>query len=461
MNISWFDGCIMYQIFPLGLCGAPHENSWDWSNTWNAASRPVRRIDRVLGWIEQLKKLSVNTVYFNPVLQSDTHGYNTRDFYTLDSRLGSNEDFSDVCLKLRENGFRIVLDAHFNHVGRGFWAFRDVRENMEKSKYINWFRGIDFKSNTPCNDGFYYSAWEDNWDFPQLNLDNEEVVEHLFGAVRKWSELFDFDGLRIAIVDCVDKKFMERFRSLCADMSAGHGGSIALLGQVHAAAEYNQFLNESCVHSVTNYELYHAVVNSFRSGNLFELFYTLNRQFTADGIYKNVPLMNFLDNHDIPRIASLLQDADLLKIAYGLLFALPGFPSVYYGSEWGVSGQGFENHWERRQTFEHPEWNELTDFIQKVAALRKDSPALRFGSYRIVSFTRGAMIFERLSCGQRFFVALNIGEGEARLEVKGGAGYESFAGMSGAYADLISGNSYAFDGSVTLPPRSIQYLNAE
>ena len=194
MNVSWFDGSSMYQIFPLGLCGSPHENSWDWSNTWNAASRPVRRVDRILNWVEHLKKLGIKSIFFNLALQSDTHGYNTRDFYTLDSRLGSNEDFAEVCKVLHDNGFRIVFDALFTNVGRGFWAFRDVRANLENSKYIDWFKDIDFKSNTPCNDGFYYKAWKNNWDFPELNLDNEDVVQHIFGAVRKSEDLYRFDG---------------------------------------------------------------------------------------------------------------------------------------------------------------------------------------------------------------------------------------------------------------------------
>ena len=199
MNVSWFDGSSMYQIFPLGLCGSPHENSWDWSNTWNAASRPVRRVDRILNWVEHLKKLGIKSIFFNLALQSDTHGYNTRDFYTLDSRLGSNEDFAEVCKVLHDNGFRIVFDALFTNVGRGFWAFRDVRANLENSKYIDWFKDIDFKSNTPCNDGFYYKAWKNNWDFPELNLDNEDLVQHIFGAVRKSEDLYRFDGFRLCL----------------------------------------------------------------------------------------------------------------------------------------------------------------------------------------------------------------------------------------------------------------------
>ena len=279
MNASWFDGSSMYQIFPLGLCGSPHENSWDWSNTWNAASRPVRRVDRILNWIPHLKKLGIKSVFFNLALQSDTHGYNTRDFYTLDSRLGSNEDFAEVCKALHDNGFRLVFDALFNNVGRGFWAFRDVRANLQNSKFIDWFKGIDFKRNTPCNDGFYYKAWKDNWDFPELNLDNEDVVQHIFGAVRKSEDLYRFDGFRLCLQEFLPKKFVERFRDFCNDMGAGLGGSIALIAEMYDTIEAQKFISPTESQSAENFELRNAICAAFNNKNIYELAYTLNRQF--------------------------------------------------------------------------------------------------------------------------------------------------------------------------------------
>ena len=308
MNTSWLDDCIMYQFYPLGLCGAPHENSWDWSNTWNAATRPIRRIDRVLLWLEQLKKLNVNAVYFSPVLQSDTHGYNTRDFYTLDSRLGSNEDFAAVCNTLHENGIRILFDSLFNHVGRGFWAFRDIRNNMQKSRYIDWFAEIDFSRNTPCSDGFYYKSYEDNWDFPVLNLENEEVVQHIFGAIRKWVDMFAIDGLRVGIADLMSQKFLRRLREFCSNMSAGLGGSLAILGEVSDPDSCKKIVNEKKAHASTNSELHSSIVNSVNVKNFFQLDFTLRRQFGVDGIYTHTTLLNFLDNHDITRFAQIVQD---------------------------------------------------------------------------------------------------------------------------------------------------------
>ena len=458
MNVSWFDGCSMYQIFPLGLCGSPHENSWDWSNTWNAASRPVRRVDRILKWIPHLKKLGIDSVWFNLALQSDTHGYNTRDFYTLDSRLGSNEDFAEVCQAIHEAGIRIVFDALFFNVGRGFWAFRDIRNNLQNSQFVSWFKEIDFNRNTPCNDGFYYKAWDGNWDLPELNLENEDVIQHIFGAIRKSEDLYRFDGFHLCLAERLPKKFVERFRAFCADMSAGLGGNIAIVDEMYDSINCERLFSETQVQSAENRELRESVCESFNKKNIFDLAYTLNREFGLDGIYKNVSMMNFLDNHNLPRFATAIKDKSLVPLGWKFLIALPGFPCIYYGSEWGVEGWHDENHWVMRPEFEQPEWNELTEQIQKALSARKASPALRYGNYRQIFQATEQLVFERESCGEKVVVALNISEYEYKVPIKSGGGYAAFAGLFGDFEEMIDGDTRRYDGEFYLPPKSVMYL---
>ena len=125
----WAEKSVFYQIYPLGFCGAPAEND----------GVTIPRIRKVLDWIPHLQKLGCSAVYFSPVWESDRHGYDTRDFTKLDCRLGDNGDFQAVCHKLHAAGIRVVLDGVFNHVGRGFWAFRDVQEKKWESPYKDWF----------------------------------------------------------------------------------------------------------------------------------------------------------------------------------------------------------------------------------------------------------------------------------------------------------------------------------
>ena len=114
----WYEESVFYQIYPLGFCGAPFENG----------GVEESRILKVIDWIPHIQKLGANAIYFSPVFESDTHGYNTRDYGLIDKRLGTNEDFKKVVDALHEAGIKVVLDGVFNHVGRGFWAFQDVLE---------------------------------------------------------------------------------------------------------------------------------------------------------------------------------------------------------------------------------------------------------------------------------------------------------------------------------------------
>ena len=152
----WFDDATIYQIYPLGLCGAPLQND-------GSDQTGEHRILRVLDWVEHIKKLGATCVLFNPLFDSDAHGYDTRDYNRVDPRLGTKEDFQAVCKALHEAGIRGMLDGVFYHVGRGFWAFRDVQEKKWDSAYKDWFH-ISFDGNSCYNDGFWYEGWEGHFE---------------------------------------------------------------------------------------------------------------------------------------------------------------------------------------------------------------------------------------------------------------------------------------------------------
>ena len=194
----WAYESVFYQIYPLGFVGAPFEN--DGVETSSDL--------KVLDWTDHIKKLGANAIYFSPVFESDTHGYNTRDYRKIDVRLGTNEDFKEVCDALHVAGIRVVLDGVFNHVGRGFAQFQDVIKNRENSPYVNWFYRIDFGGNSNYNDGLWYEGWEGNYDLVKLNLHNEDVIAHLFSCIKGWIDEFDIDGLRLDVAYCLDHDFI-------------------------------------------------------------------------------------------------------------------------------------------------------------------------------------------------------------------------------------------------------------
>ncbi len=434
----WFDEAVIYQIYPLGLCGAPEYND----------GAPSHRILRVLDWVGHIKALGADTVLFNPVFDSDKHGYDTRDYFHIDCRLGTDEDFKQVCEALHAAGLKVMLDGVFNHVGRGFWAFRDVQEKKWDSPYKDWFH-VDFGGNTAYNDGFWYDAWEGHYELVKLNLGHPDVVRHQFDAIRSWVERFDIDGLRLDVAYCLSPNYLCQLRQFANQLKP----DFVLMGET-LHGDYNRWMNDNACHSVTNYECYKGLWSSFNSMNLFEIGHSLARQFGPEPwtLYKGRHLMNFLDNHDVERIASILNNKDHLPPAYGILFGMPGVPAVYYGSEWGIEGRKSQGDAALRPALEKPESNGLTAFIAKLAAAHRGSRALCYGAYRNVVLTNRQIIFERACDGERVLVAVNAD----------GAPFTAhFDAGCGTAADLITGEKHDFGGGSELPPYSVQYWKME
>lgn len=434
----WSYESVFYQIYPLGFCGAPFEND----------GVPAHRILKVNDWIPHIKKLGANAIYFSPVFESDTHGYNTRDYRLIDTRLGTNEDFKQVCKNLHDEGIRVVLDGVFNHVGRGFFAFQDVLEKRWDSPYKDWF-SINFDGNSNYNDGLWYEGWEGNYDLVKLNLRNEEVIEHIFSCIKGWIEEFDIDGLRLDVAYCLDPNFVRRLRSYCDSLKA----DFFLVGET-LHGDYNQLMNDEMLHSVTNYECYKGLFSSFNSMNMFEVNHSLLRQFGPENwtLYKGKHLLSFVDNHDVTRIASNLTNEAHLPLIYALTFGMPGIPCVYYGSEWGAKARKEDGDPALRASFEAPEWTELTDFISLLAKAKKASKALNYGDFRSILLTNKQCIFERKTDSERVLVAINADAEPFDAHFDAGCG---------TALELITGEMHDFGGGSTLPGYSAAFWKME
>lgn len=432
----WAYNGIFYQIYPIGFCGAPVHND----------GQTVPRIRKIIDWADYIQSLGVDSILLNPIFESDNHGYDTRDFLKIDCRLGTNADFADVCRELHSRGVRVVLDGVFNHVGRGFWAFRDVQEKKWDSAYKDWFH-INFDGNSGYNDGFWYEGWEGHFELVKLNLQNPHVVDYLLNCVRTWIQEFDIDGLRLDVAYSLDHNFMRKLRSFCTSLKP----DFVLIGEV-LFGDYNLIVNDGMLHSCTNYECYKGLFSSFNDMNLFEIAHSLNRQFGPEQwcIYRGKHLMTFADNHDVTRIASILKCREHLRPVYGTLLTMPGIPCIYYGSEWGEEGiKAPDNDYALRPCFEAPKPNELTAYIRQLIAFRQKSDALCNGTYRNVLIMNRQLIFERKTDKERIFVAVNADSTD----------YQANHGeLQGEVKDLISGEVFSMNGQLSMPPYSVRIL---
>jgi len=434
----WFDRAVVYQIYPLGLCGAPAEND----------GRTEPRILRLLDWVEHIKRSGADTVLLNPVFDSDRHGYDTRDYSRVDPRLGTNEDLARVCRAFHDAGLRVLFDGVLNHVGRGFWAFRDVQEKKWDSPYKDWFH-IDFGGDTNYNDGFWYEGWEGCNELVKLNVLNPAVSDHQFQAIRSWVEQFGIDGLRLDVAYCLPPEYLKRLRAFTQSLKP----DFVLLGET-LHGDYNRWMGPELCHSVTNYECYKGLWSAFNSMNMFEIGHSLARQFGPEPwtLYKGAHLLSFLDNHDVTRIATQLTEPRHLPLAYAVAFGMPGVPAVYYGSEWGVQGDKRQGDAALRPDIERPEENELTAWIAKLAAAKRGSDALCYGGYRNVVLTNKQIVFERKCDAERVLVAVNADREPFRAHFDAGCG---------TAVDLISGETHDFGGGSELPPCSAFFWKME
>ncbi len=434
----WANETVFYQFYPLGMTGAPFEND-------GVLTHRIRQIENFL---PHLTKCNVGAVYFSPIFESDTHGYNTRDYKKIDTRLGTNEDFKELVQKFHEAGIRVIIDAVFNHVGRGFFAFRDVQEKRWDSPYKDWFH-LSFDGNSNYNDGFWYEGWEGNFDLVKLNLHNEDVVQHIFEAVDFWKSEFDIDGLRLDVAYCLDRGFLHRLREHCNGIS----DDFFLVGEmVHG--NYYEYINDGMLHSVTNYECYKGLYSAMNSYNLFEIVHSLLRLFGPEDwcLCRGMHLLSFVDNHDVSRIASILENPKHLPLIYGLLFGMPGIPIIYYGSEWGITGKKSDGDPALRPEIKEPEWNSLTDLIAKLAEIKQHSEALNYGGIRQVVLTNRQCILERKSENERVLIAINIDENDYTAHFDAGCGQAE---------EMITGKLHDFGGGSVLPGYSVQFWKME
>jgi glycosidase len=398
---SWSERAVFYHIHPLGLCGAPEHNDF--------RSEPEPRLEKIHGWIGHLVSMGIDACYLGPLFESGSHGYDVADYYRVDRRLGTWETAKALIEDLHRNGIRVVLDGVFHHVGRNHHAFRDLQTRGQASPHREWFAGLDFSRRSPAGDPFWYEGWHGHYDLAKLNLGSRAVRDHLFGAVEAWIDELGIDGLRLDAADSIDFDFLRELGALCRSKRE----DFWLLGEV-IRGDYRRWTDEAELDSVTNYECYKGLWSSHNDANYFEIAHSLNRQFGPGGIYEDLRLYNFVDNHDVKRIASQLVERSQLFPLYCLLFTIPGIPSVYYGSEYGIRGEK-ERHSDAplRPALELGELQqdapvpELVDVIRRLAALRATHPALQHGAYREMRVAHRQLAFLRYCEEEALLVVVN------------------------------------------------------
>ena len=432
--MAWYDEAVFYHIYPLGLTGAPMENPY---------GTPEHRLNTLIPWISHIKETGFNAIYIGPLFESVGHGYETTDYKKLDSRLGDNTDLANFVADCHEKGIRVILDGVFNHTGRDFFAFEDIKKNRENSAYRDWYCQVNFGGNNEYNDGFSYENWGGYNLLAKLNQHNPAVRDYICDVIRFWVKEFDIDGIRLDAADVLDFEYMKALRHVANEVKP----DFWLMGEV-IHGDYTRWVNEGTLHSVTNYHLHKALYSGHNDHNYFEIAHTVKRLYEMGGNRPDgLKLYNFVDNHDVERIYTKLTNKAHFAPVHVLLYTLPGVPSIYYGSEFGIEGKKEQySDASLRPALALDDFkgaledNACTKLIAKLGDVRQRVPALSYGDYKELLLTNRQYAFSRTMDGQTAIVTVNNDDSDYVMTVPTGGGSEFIGALSGQKVTVSNGN---------------------
>ncbi len=429
--MAWYDEAVFYHIYPLGLTGAPKQNSY---------GEPVHRLNTILPWISHIKEIGCNAIYIGPLFESVGHGYETTDYKKLDSRLGTNEDLTNFVAECHSQGIRVILDGVFNHTGRDFFAFQDIKRNRENSPYKDWYCNVNFWGNNSFNDGFSYENWGGYDLLVKLNQHNPAVKDYICDVIRFWVREFDIDGIRLDAADVLDFEYMKALRVVANEVKP----DFWLMGEV-IHGNYSRWANNETLHSVTNYMLHKALYSGHNDHNYFEVAHTI--KYVSDMIGNKLNLYTFVDNHDVERIYTKLSNKAHFLPVHVMLYTLPGIPSLYYGSEFGIEGRkerssddslrpalNYEDYKDAVKT------NECTKLIASLGRIRQNTPALMYGDYKELLLQTTHFAYARILDGKSVITTVNNADNEVVMNLQAGNSAEYIGALTGERISVNGGH---------------------
>ena len=381
---SWVKDAIFYQIFPDRSCRSPRYPAVGKFVPWD--SKPTREnmfggnLAGIEDHLDYIAGLGVNAIYLCPIFKSNSnHRYHTVDYFEIDPVLGTLADFDRLVQKAHKLGLRIILDGVFNHCSRGFFQFNSLMELGPSSPYVDWFHVKGWPLNAYSGKP-NYECW---WNYPALpkfNTDCPEVREYLFSVAEYWTKR-GIDGWRLDVPNEIDDdSFWQEFRNRVKAINP----EAYIVGEIWD--EPSRWLQGDQFDGVMNYTFRKSVMQFLFDENPISVQEFCDRARAAFPEGRGDIPMNLLGSHDTTRLMSQPRASlERIKLAYALLFFMPGAPCVYYGEELSMKG-GKDPDCRRSVLWENlPEMQAkpLYAFIREMVGLRNSSPVLRDGKMEI------------------------------------------------------------------------------
>lgn len=417
---AWVKDAVFYQIFPERFANGDRSLDPKGVEPWGGEPTPSNffggDLQGVLDHLDHLTELGVNAIYFNPLFEAPTnHKYDTKDYLKVDPHFGTNELLKKLVEACHQRGIRVLLDAVFNHSGREWPPFVDVRDKGAASEYADWFHvrefPIDVKDGIPTYDTFAFER-----HMPKLNTENPKVQAHLLEVARYWIEDIGVDGWRLDVANEVDHRFWRAFR----DVVKRANPEAYILGEIwHDSLPW---LSGDQFDAVMNYPFTEAVldfaVRGTRDGKQFaDLVGSLLAAYPQQA---SEAAFNLLGSHDTPRLLTLCNDDKrVMKLATAIQFTFSGTPCIYYGDEVGLDGGQDPGCRKCMPWEEEKQDRELFVFFSELVRLRRNHRALRDGSYKVLHAESGdrTLAYSREHGDEKFVVALNASKQKATVSL--------------------------------------------
>ena len=367
---QWAANKVVYQIFPSRFATTQPVDKKLW---YKAPITPMDdlhgNLRGIIEHLDYIKDLGIDVVYLTPIFKSNScHKYDTIDYYQVDPSFGTTEDLKELVQKSHERGMKVVLDAVYNHSGREFFAFQDILEKGEKSKYLDWYFIDELPPRGEWGEIPNFKCFGYYGGMPKLNLKNPEVEKYITDVACYWIKECDIDGWRLDVGDEISHFFWKNFRKAIKAVKK----DMLIIGEIwHYAGD---FLEGDEWDTVMNYPFYLNLIDLLADEKINVSQFVQNLGYLKGRLNKKCyPLMwNLIDSHDTARFLHLCHDnkkKQHLAAAFQLL--LPGMPMVYYGDEYAMPGANDPDC--RRGMYWDEEYQdkEMYNWYKKLMQIRK------------------------------------------------------------------------------------------
>ena len=366
---EWAANKVVYQIFPSRYAASQPVDKELWYKA------PITFTDNLHGDIrgiidhlDYIRDLGIDVIYLTPIFKSDSsHKYDTIDYYQIDPSFGTAEDLRELVQKAHQYGMKVVLDAVFNHTGRDFFAFKDILENKEKSKYLDWYFIDKFPLDNESGQAPNFKCFGYYSGMPKLNLKNPEVEKYVTDVACYWIKECDIDGWRMDVGDEISHYFWKHFRRAVKAVKK----DALIIGEIwHYAGD---FLEGDEWDTVMNYPFYLNLIDLLADEKIGVSRFIQNLGYMKGRLNKKCyPLMwNLIDSHDTARFLHLCNNKQKLHLAAAFQLLMPGMPMIYYGDELAMPGANDPDC--RRGMYWDEEYrdNEMLEWYKRLIQVRR------------------------------------------------------------------------------------------